>query len=302
MRTANKLVTDKRLVATEMIVELDTRMVEECGGEALVVALQAIGAKTHVRNLAHPRTVTWKRVVSKTYSTEMNAFVPTARAYLHDEPFVLWCLTANTLAEMIARNDVAPEVRRLKYAFPRKQVLVVVDGLDDYFRKIRLETKRSFAKQVRDVGSASSQPAPSAIGAAVTLPRHTPDAIDQALLQLNCTLDCNVMTTSRGETVTDWLVTYTREVAIRPYEKLKMRATPKFAVDDLGPSGKTLGDTWSRMLHMLWGVTPPIAEAVLAAYPTIDSLLRAYDEVGPERASRLLENVMVCGARTMLSY
>ena len=39
--------------------------------------------------------------------------------------------------------------------------------------------------------------------------------------------------------------------------------------DDLGPSGKTLPDTWSRMLQILNGVSPPVAEAIVQACPTI---------------------------------
>jgi hypothetical protein len=273
-----------------MIVELDTRLVEAFGGEALVLALQAIGAKTVVKRLPHARTATWRRIVTKTFDPQLNAFVPTDRTYLNDEPFVLCGMRAETLADLVARNAIVSEVRTLKQAFPQRQVLVLVDGLDEYFRKIKLEIKRSFQKQVREDGTSVAPAATTSSSSSSAKPDSR--AIDQAILQINCTLGCNVMTVMRGETFADWMVTYTREVAVRPYEKLQMNVNTRVTIDDLGPSGKNLRDTWARMLQILSGFTPPVAEAVLQTYPTVQSLLQAY-AANPAQAPRLLEDLVV---------
>jgi hypothetical protein len=120
------------------------------------------------------------------------------------------------------------------------------------------------------------------------------------------------MQVAKNEDVGEWLVTFTREVAVGPHEcvlslrikhfrKSKNLTSMLASTEDLGPSGKNLQDTWSRMLQVLHGVTPPVAESIVAACPSIATFWNIYrNESRPGQTETVLQNAMVrlCESRT----
>lgn len=62
--------------------------------------------------------------------------------------------------------------------------------------------------------------------------------------------------------------------------------------DGLGPTGKDMSDTWSKMLQSLFSVTETTAKAITDSYPTISSLINAYEEM-PRVAPTLLSDISV---------
>ena len=287
MRTANKIVTDKRIIVTEMIVELDVKLLELPGSGEILTALQEVGAKTIPQKLPAAFTVTWKRQVSKAYDRQLKAFVPTQREYVADEPFVLRLMNADTFVLLIENQGLETEVQQLLRLYPNKQLLLLVDGMSDYYRKHRLDIKRMFNKQVRD-GTDTAPALPNNMKQPIDQ-----DEVDTAILELNTMYRVHVIILNKKETVAEWLVTYTREIASRPYEKYKQLGTSvQVAAEDLGKSGKNQTDTWSKMLQVLFGVTEPTAEAILQEFPTVRSLMDEY-KAHPEQAARLLTGITV---------
>ena len=61
-----------------------------------------------------------------------------------------------------------------------------------------------------------------------------------------------------------------------------------------GPSGKNCRDTYSKMLQVLFGMTPSLANGIINSYPTLSHLRSACLALpSEEAAAREFENISV---------
>lgn len=221
---ANKVMADKRVVVYEIVIELDARIVELASCEGLLQELVDKSIKFEIKNHPIPYTAIWKRVVPKRWDQNAGAFVPLEREHMFDEHFVLYMPTIDEFtSEMIAKNRLEEKIRHVQSVFRQKKILVLLDGLDQYLQKRKRQTNQSFKDQLRGnfrKSGTSSEPKPSSPQKMGDMNQNLPDkaAIDLAILRLQMELDCSFVSTNKKETCTDWIVTYSREIAVGPYE------------------------------------------------------------------------------------
>ncbi|KAI3640834.1 hypothetical protein MIR68_001712 [Amoeboaphelidium protococcarum] len=85
-------------------------------------------------------------------------------------------------------------------------------------------------------------------------------------------------------------LTLTREIACGPDVIVKTFAVDQnICADDIGGSGKDLSDTWMKMLLQEHMVTPPIVQAIINHYPTINQFRRALSRM---KSARQAEQVL----------
>ncbi|XP_063077944.1 probable crossover junction endonuclease EME2 [Engraulis encrasicolus] len=103
--------------------------------------------------------------------------------------------------------------------------------------------------------------------------------------------------------VTEQVCTYTKALSKRPFKAMTECTDLGFCVDGAWAAGarverdgKGLAEVWSRQIQQLNRVSPAVAAAVTAAYPSPHLLLQAYKKLDSEKERRgLLADLMVKG-------
>lgn len=123
----------------------------------------------------------------------------------------------------------------------------------------------------------------------------------QVLVHLQLYRNVSVVLLDGWQDVTDHVCTVTKALSKRPFKQLTERVELPFCVDGSWASGARverdgsgLGEVWSRQIQQLNRVSPAVASAVVAAYPSPWLLLQAYEGAETEEDRRgLLAGLLV---------
>ncbi|KAK0228308.1 hypothetical protein IW262DRAFT_1479277 [Armillaria fumosa] len=102
--------------------------------------------------------------------------------------------------------------------------------------------------------------------------------VHQALASLNITCHTHHVFVESVEETVERLYNITADIGIKPYKLIERSHLPFCADFKQIESGKTLKETWNRMLRQIPGVTFSGAQGILEHYPTVSSLFRKYAE------------------------
>lgn len=185
--------------------------------------LPALDLRVELRPLAHSSAVIWERETNKRWDRKSGAFRPLAAQRRFPERFVCVVYEGEEFARLVGQRfgsnwALEAEVEKLRRAFPRKVILFLIERLEAYYRKRTTERNRSFRKNKghsqqqqqrhnQEVGSSSDE-----------IQRPEKEGIREALYWLQEQQGCRVMTLRSEEHIVDWLHSYSREIAIGPYE------------------------------------------------------------------------------------
>ncbi|XP_034050538.1 probable crossover junction endonuclease EME2 isoform X2 [Thalassophryne amazonica] len=125
--------------------------------------------------------------------------------------------------------------------------------------------------------------------------------IEEVLVYLQLCRNLSLVFLDDWQEVTNYLCAVTKALSKRPLKLLTERAELPFCVDGSWASGvrverdgSGLRQVWSRQIQQLNRVSPAVASAVTAAYPSPQLLLQAYRSVGSEEARKgLLAGILV---------
>lgn len=100
-----------------------------------------------VQDNAHANTITWSRQSARTWSVADGHFKPVVvngvpSTFLHREPFVVYVLSGVDLATHIANQSLMQHIKTVKDSYPRSKVIIVVWGLDVFYRKQKVEVAK----------------------------------------------------------------------------------------------------------------------------------------------------------------
>ena len=276
LRQVNKLVVDKKEALKELYLEIDITL-DDAILKPVMDHLNANGMSVSIKSMKSPWTVLWKRNCKKTWDVDKQTFVPTLQSYMYEENIVVKLLPARSLVSMIKSSCLMNDVKVLRASHPDKRVLYLVFGLPSYYQRLKSEINRSFQGKSQQIVTEPGRP-----------------EIEMELLRLQCSRLCHVMTLEKDESVEEWLLSYSREIAIGPHEKVRYENNMTFAVSDIGPCGKTYSEHWAKMLEQINGITPPIAQAILSSYPTVKSMWDEFADIANARqAVSLLADIPV---------
>jgi hypothetical protein len=145
-----------------------------------------------------------------------------------DESSVLVFLTAEGFVDILHQNRMEAWIDTIQHTAPNKQLFLMIEGLDTFYKKKTALLRRHFASTVlgnmgnRDSGDASDERRSKKRSKSTTadLLENGPslDQIADALAYLQVIKDVMLIQTSNEEDSVDWLVCLTTDLAKATYK------------------------------------------------------------------------------------
>ncbi|KAI9020070.1 hypothetical protein CLU79DRAFT_756985 [Phycomyces nitens] len=299
---ANKLKTNRNQVLPEMIVYLDSDFGSSSVGQVLQTQLGEKDVEVHILSRPAPYTVSWKRKQQAEWDEGTQQFVPFGSTRIKDEAFVLVFVTIERLCDLMETNSLESFVDIIQEDAGNKQILMMLEGLEPYYKKKILVAGRQFqatvleniqsTQGVREEPRSTQRPRKQPKKRTLqTLAESGPtkEEIEKALTLLQMMKDVMIVPTVDEADSIEWLVSLTGNIGHRIYKA-------RGATVNNGPAraGADDEDIWSRMLQEIQQCTPAVAKSIIQIYPTVESLYRAYQLTSNQKeAEEMLADIEV---------
>ncbi|KAL0083681.1 hypothetical protein J3Q64DRAFT_1140864 [Phycomyces blakesleeanus] len=301
---ANKLRTNRSQALPEMIVYLDSDFEKSNVGKLLQTQLTEKDVEVHILSRPAPYTISWKRKQQAEWDEDTQQFIPFSSIRIKDEAFVLVFVTIERLCDLMETRSLESFVEIIQEDAGSKQILMMLEGLEPYFKKRILIASRQFQATVLEnmqssqVGGAREeqratqksrkQPKKRTLQ---TLAESGPtkEEIEEALTLLQMMKNVMIVPTVDEVDSVEWLMTLTGNIAHGIYKA-------RGAAGNHAPAraGADSEDNWSRMLQEIQLCTPAVAKSIIKAYPTVESLYRGYQLASSQKeAEELLADIEV---------
>ncbi|XP_039596039.1 crossover junction endonuclease EME1 [Polypterus senegalus] len=288
----------------DLLVAIDPALLQVEGGGQLLTLLQSLNYNYVVESQAVPCSVTWKRRTHLTeagetqYASEANVvvLVPT-------EDFISMILCSSEERQGIStsgRQSLKSWARKILEHFGKKTLTVAVVNLETYFRSQKCQSQRRFREEVLGDGDAGSKRRKRKAGEDV-LPKVSRVEVEEALVDLQLLTDVQVHLSESWKAFSDYVAMVSKAVAETPFKRQRDQASFNFYLDGewaggckVDRNGRGLLQVWKRQIQQFNRVSPEIASAILAAFPSPQSLVKAYRKCSSEaERQRLLADVQV---------
>lgn len=271
LREANKIRHSKTDALKDMIVVVDSALSADGGilapvFEQLRSRLEEHGAT--ITTADGPRAILFERRVRARYNPDEQLWEPLDTEHIIREPTAMVLTSGEeavqALEEDTLRKHIDEACARCDHAAPVQALLLIV-GLDAYFRKQRASRNRAYAQAVRR-RLQGGEPPPT------QQPEDTqPERINSALLALQMLHRCHVLRI-HGAELADYIVSIAGDIAIRPYRLLQQDAPRGIRA----PTRGSIELMYRMMLEQIPRSTVHVARAVMSEYPTMRALFDAY--------------------------
>lgn len=276
LRKANTASIDKSKNVTKMTLELDDR-IDDVQFNCIKCFMEENGAKVVRKHSAYPRTVLWKRRANREWSRDEKQFVP-CEEFISEDPVVVHIIDGSSFAELVRQKRLELFFMNLKNIFSEKLVIVLLYGLNEYERKVRNEMMKAFEKNLP-----INERIPSL------------SELKKTIIDLSLSLDIKVTQLMKNDNIEEWILSLTREISSGPdilAKRFRTNAGVSVSLDEKVSSGKTQSETWWKMLQILFGMTPSMAQAVVCAFPTMQLLRKFCLEIPSEEEAKIQLSVL----------
>lgn len=283
----------------------------------LLQKLELLGAGHEIVTQLIPCSVTWKRVnVEHTVDDALQVLTKTSYV---EERHTIVRLPAMKFVEMVScfsqemqnscistiddNESLVNYCERVLQIYAEKVVTLVIMGLEQYFKNVKLTNQRQFRNAVLGPSSSVTEkprgkgrkkgPEPSVVVSRVD--------VEEALVDLQfCQPNCRVRMCETEEEFAEMLSMFTKAVAEAPYKK-KQPDILSFCVEGgekasvkVSKDGSGLKRVWLQHFEQFRNVSSDMASAIVTVYPSPQSLLQAYYRCNSkEAAARLLQDIVV---------
>lgn len=297
----NKSKLDKRVTATDMIVDLPASI----NGQAVELQIKAFHARMQIDTTFYQSPVSnvirWRRKVKSRYNAEKGHHEPLDQMEIENEKHVLCLLSAHEFVALASAGrdspDIETHVLNLKINFPDCKPIYLIEGLTTWMRKNSTTLNRAYQAAVLSQMESNNQADSSAAPVASRRSKKPayehvdPDMIEDALLRLQVLHGCLVHHTAAPVETAEWVSTFTVHISTIPSRLERMNLDTSFCMESgQVKSGEDKQDTYVRMLQEVVRITAPIAYGIAAEYPTLVSLIEGMRQHGP----LLLEDIEKC--------
>ena len=297
----NKSKLDKRVTATDMIVDLPASI----NGQAVELQIKAFHARMQIDTTFYQSPVSnvirWRRKVKSRYNAEKGHHEPLDQMEIENEKHVLCLLPPHEFVALASAGrdspDIETHVLNLKINFPDCKPIYLIEGLTTWMRKNSTTLNRAYQAAVLSQMESNNQADSSAAPVASRRSKKPayehvdPDMIEDALLRLQVLHGCLVHHTAAPVETAEWVSTFTVHISTIPSRLERMNLDTSFCMESgQVKSGEDKQDTYVRMLQEVVRITAPIAYGIAAEYPTLVSLIEGMRQHGP----LLLEDIEKC--------
>lgn len=315
----NKVRTDKKVTAPEMIVDLPSSMNPSIRLQVEAL-LEDLNVQHHPYNSPVNNVVKWRRKVRARFNEDEGYWEPIPVERIETEKHAMVLMPAAEFVELALGangSDLEAHVLRMQRHYEGDQLLYMIEGLTPWMRKNRNVRNRQFQSAVRNAGpdadaasaSAANAPPPSSQappGRRKRDPKPPPvyideDQVEDALLQLQVAHGVIIHHTAAPIETAQWVATFTQHISQIPYRRQRDAANESAAFCmDSGQvrTGDGPADTYVRMLQEIVRVTAPIAYGIAGQFPTVGKLVRGLEDEGPLALEAIRKSANKDGAFT----
>lgn len=227
---ANRLRRKRDDLYSEMILEVDKEFASSSRGELLrQVIIPKEAEIKQVETMYY--TIAWSRKCTAEWNEEQASFIPypDKQVRIIQEPQVLIFMQVPELCELVQSSDRDRRIDRMQAAAGNdKQLLLMVEGLETYYKRKHLLRQRDFEQAViRSIenGNAITESSSSSsnrrirdplTAAAMTGP--TKQDMEEALTYFQLMKNIMLVPTTDEEDTVDWIVALTADIGSAPYK------------------------------------------------------------------------------------
>lgn len=227
---ANRLRRKRDDLYSEMILEVDKEFASSNRGELLrQVIIPKEAEIKEVETMYY--TIAWSRKCTAEWNEEQASFIPypDKQVRIIQEPQVLIFMPVPELCELVQSSDRDRRIDRMQAAAGNdKQLLLMVEGLETYYKRKHLLRQRDFEQAVirsMENGNAITESSSSSSNrrirdpltvAAMTGP--TKQDMEEALTYFQLMKNIMLVPTTDEEDTVDWIVALTADIGSAPYK------------------------------------------------------------------------------------
>lgn len=237
-------------------------------------------------------TIAWRRKCQSQWSSDSQVFLPLESPEIVKEPVILVYIDINQFVQHIQADTVDDYIDQILQSSQNRQIMVLIEGLEPYYKKKMLHQRRQFENQVRNSISSLQTPATQKhkIGHGLTDVANGPGQaeIEATLNYLQLIRHIMLVQTKDDEDTASWIESLTTDLALGRYKSRNINNLYKVSKRGADPK-----DTFFKMLQEVQLCTPAIATSVMSAYPTVQALHQAYERKNVSEGELLLANLEV---------
>ncbi|MED6238551.1 hypothetical protein ATANTOWER_024438 [Ataeniobius toweri] len=288
-----------------MVVAVDPALLQLEGGGTLLSSVQALGCSCAIEKQPLPRSVTWAR---RTPSAQLNdaACVPEHHVVMQMtvEDFIT-LIHSYIQEERHSRSDCSPTlttwVQGQQRRHPNKNLSLAVIELENYFRAQKSHSQKRFREAVAGEETGGKEKKKRRIGLTGKLPEVSRVDVEEAMVHLQLHTGVSVHLLSTWKEFSDHITMTTKAVAEAPFKREREQTAFSFYLESewaggqrVDKAGKGLLQVWKRQIQQFNRVSPDVAAAILAAYPSPQLLKKAYSQCRTENEKlSLLSDLLI---------
>uniref|UniRef100_A0A673AIX2 Essential meiotic structure-specific endonuclease 1 n=1 Tax=Sphaeramia orbicularis TaxID=375764 RepID=A0A673AIX2_9TELE len=277
-----------------MVVVVDPALLQLEGGGTLLASVQALGCSCAIEKQPLPRSVSWMRMAP---CPEGGACVPETHVVIQMTVEDFITLSHSYIQVALVTSEFGPTltswVQELQKRHPDKVLSLVVIDLEKYFRTHKSQSQKRFREAIvgeenrggkREVKKRKKNEGVQA------LPEVSRVEVEEAVVHLQLHTRVPVRLLSTWKDFSDHITMTTKAVAEAPFKREREKTGFSFYLESewaggqrVDKAGKGLLQVWKRQIQQLNRVSPDMASAILAAYPSPQLLKKAYSLCKTER-------------------
>uniref|UniRef100_A0A3P9MDJ4 Essential meiotic structure-specific endonuclease 1 n=1 Tax=Oryzias latipes TaxID=8090 RepID=A0A3P9MDJ4_ORYLA len=297
-----------------MVVAVDPALLQLEGGGALLASLQALGCSCAIEKQPLPRSVSWMRRAPPAQRSSSSGAQLGDEACVPETPVVMQMtvedfitLIHNFIQEQkVGRSDSGPTltawVQQQQRRQPRKTLSLAVIELEKYFRSQKSVNQKKFKAAVRsETAGGGGAKEKRKKGGAEALPQVSRVQVEEAVVHLQLHSGISVHFLPSWKEFADYIAMTTKAVAEAPFKREREKTGFSFYLESewagghrVDRGGRGLLQVWKRQIQQFNRVSPDMAAAILAAYPSPQLLLQAYAQCHTEtEKTSLLSDLLI---------
>ncbi|XP_078346249.1 uncharacterized protein LOC144631640 [Oculina patagonica] len=287
----------------------------------LLQKLDSLGASHKTQSQQIPGSITWQRACLQ-HDVQSDTLQISTKTSFTDEKHAVVRLSAIKFVEMVFQfreemqnptiSVIADEETLCTFSeralaiYPGKIITIVVLGLEKYCRDVKVTQQRHFRSAVLGPSSSDTENT-SGKGRKKSKKESGPSVmvsrvdVEEALVDLQIKQPkCRVRMCETDEEFVELLTMFTKAVAEAPFKK-KQPESFSFCVEGgekgsvkVTKEGEGLKKVWQQHFQQFRNVSADMAAAIVAVYPSPQSLFQAYKRCNStQEASKLLQDIQV---------
>lgn len=223
----NRLKNDRIGILKEMIIEFHPDFIKTKAGECIQLILEKKEAVTRIMtNSSLPFHVTWRRICSSEWDPTTMTFIPFTPSKIVKEPYVLVFEDVYDFVVRVQQDTVDSFIDNIeRQAGPGIQIMVLIEGLEVYYKKKLLATRRAVDSQVRsniegEGASSTTNGRQRKTNAQTEIIKNGPEReqVEESINYLQLMRDIMFVPTKRDEDTASWLESLTTDLALGRYK------------------------------------------------------------------------------------